>query len=229
MEGCLAGLEVAQGENIRRLSLSLNSAIADAEAALQVSVRSEVSQSLEPVSGWEGAAGWEVGRGQRAKWSVRGSEVGGKRVCAALQVSVGSEVLQSLSRLAQMLFAVPSAPLCNLSPPSVFSFLLAFNRCRRSAACPKCWQLSCHRRSAQPIKWRLKGRREQHQVRLHARSLHYRQQCVLQCWGALRGRKGPMPKVSRICWYHHRRGAQCGHLYHEHEHEQSFLSSWRRS
>ncbi|GAX74132.1 hypothetical protein CEUSTIGMA_g1581.t1 [Chlamydomonas eustigma] len=49
VEGCLSGLEVAQGENIRRLSLSLNSALADAEAALQVSVRSEVSQSLEPV------------------------------------------------------------------------------------------------------------------------------------------------------------------------------------
>ena len=49
MEGCLSGLEVAQGENIRRLSLSLNSALADAEATLQVSVRSEVSQSLEPV------------------------------------------------------------------------------------------------------------------------------------------------------------------------------------
>ena len=40
---------MAQGENIRRLSLSLNSALADAEATLQVSVRSEVSQSLEPV------------------------------------------------------------------------------------------------------------------------------------------------------------------------------------
>jgi hypothetical protein len=49
VEGCLSGLEVAQGENIRRLSLSLNSALADAEATLQVSVRSEVSQSLDPI------------------------------------------------------------------------------------------------------------------------------------------------------------------------------------
>ncbi len=49
VEGSLSGLDVAQGENIRRLSLSLNSALADAESALQVSVRSEVSQSLEPV------------------------------------------------------------------------------------------------------------------------------------------------------------------------------------
>lgn len=36
VEGSLAGLEVAQGENMRRLSMSLNSALVDAEASLQV-------------------------------------------------------------------------------------------------------------------------------------------------------------------------------------------------
>lgn len=36
VEGSLAGLEVAQSEGLRRLSMSLNSALSDAEASLQV-------------------------------------------------------------------------------------------------------------------------------------------------------------------------------------------------
>ncbi|GIM16319.1 hypothetical protein Vretimale_18950 [Volvox reticuliferus] len=49
VEGSLSGLEVAQSEGLRRLSMSLNSALADAEATLQSSVRNEVARSMEPV------------------------------------------------------------------------------------------------------------------------------------------------------------------------------------
>ncbi|GLI71314.1 hypothetical protein VaNZ11_016472 [Volvox africanus] len=49
VEGSLSGLEVAQSEGLRRLSMSLNSAMADAEATLQSSVRNEVARSMEPV------------------------------------------------------------------------------------------------------------------------------------------------------------------------------------
>ncbi|GIL62532.1 hypothetical protein Vafri_16747 [Volvox africanus] len=49
VEGSLSGLEVAQSEGLRRLSMSINSALADAEATLQSSVRNEVARSMEPV------------------------------------------------------------------------------------------------------------------------------------------------------------------------------------
>ncbi|KAG2443420.1 hypothetical protein HXX76_001778 [Chlamydomonas incerta] len=49
VEGSLSGLEVAQSEGMRRLGMSLNSALADAEASLQSSVRNEVARSMEPV------------------------------------------------------------------------------------------------------------------------------------------------------------------------------------
>eukprot|EP00198_Chlamydomonas_reinhardtii_P004308 XP_001693644.1 predicted protein [Chlamydomonas reinhardtii] len=48
VEGSLSGLEVAQSEGMRRLGMSLNSALADAEATLQSSVRNEVARSMEP-------------------------------------------------------------------------------------------------------------------------------------------------------------------------------------
>lgn len=44
VEGSLAGLEVAQGEGLRRLGMSLSSALADAESSLQSSVRNEVAR-----------------------------------------------------------------------------------------------------------------------------------------------------------------------------------------
>ncbi|GFR52203.1 hypothetical protein Agub_g14743, partial [Astrephomene gubernaculifera] len=49
VEGSLSGLEVSQSEGLRRLSMSLNSALADAEATLQSGVRNEVARSMEPV------------------------------------------------------------------------------------------------------------------------------------------------------------------------------------
>jgi hypothetical protein len=58
VEGSISGLEVAQGEGIRRLSMSLNSALVDAEAALQAGVRSEVARSMEPVRAGAGARVW---------------------------------------------------------------------------------------------------------------------------------------------------------------------------
>lgn len=44
MEGSLSGLEVAQSEGLRRLSMSISSALADAEASLQAGVRNEVAR-----------------------------------------------------------------------------------------------------------------------------------------------------------------------------------------
>lgn len=44
VEGSLSGLEVAQSEGLRRLSMSISSALADAEASLQAGVRNEVAR-----------------------------------------------------------------------------------------------------------------------------------------------------------------------------------------
>ncbi|KAL6756181.1 hypothetical protein V8C86DRAFT_2654592, partial [Haematococcus lacustris] len=49
LNGALTGLEVAQGEGLRRMTLTLSSNLVDAEAALQALVRTEVERCLEPV------------------------------------------------------------------------------------------------------------------------------------------------------------------------------------
>ncbi|KAK9829919.1 hypothetical protein WJX72_008642 [[Myrmecia] bisecta] len=49
LEGSLNGMEMSQVEGMRRLTNSLTSAIADAEEALQATVRAETMRALEPV------------------------------------------------------------------------------------------------------------------------------------------------------------------------------------
>ena len=49
LEGAVGGLEVAQGEGLRRLGTNLSAMITDAEAGLQSAVREEAWRSLDPV------------------------------------------------------------------------------------------------------------------------------------------------------------------------------------
>ncbi|PNH08208.1 hypothetical protein TSOC_005292 [Tetrabaena socialis] len=76
VEGSLSGLEVAQSEGLRRLSMSLNSALADAEATLQSSVRNEVA---------------------RRRWSAPGSAADG-RVLKGMELAV-ADALEALTAL----------------------------------------------------------------------------------------------------------------------------------
>ncbi|EFJ48920.1 hypothetical protein VOLCADRAFT_90230 [Volvox carteri f. nagariensis] len=98
VEGSLSGLEVAQSEGLRRLSMSLNSALADAEATLQSSVRNEVARSMEPVRRLPQMLAAALPPALAAAEAVEASAAAGP-AGSALQAIVSQEVEMAVARI----------------------------------------------------------------------------------------------------------------------------------